>query len=204
MKEYPTVSRDLQYGIKVYGFDKLDGSNIRVEWSKKRSFYKFGTRHQLLGEDHPHLGEAISLVKGSFEKDLSDIYIKQRYESAVAFFEFWGPNSFAGQHIQEPHKVNLIDISPYKQGILSPDEFLKLFGHLDITKLLFQGNFNHEIEQQVRKGELPGITFEGIVCKIKKEKKFDMPRMFKCKTWAWLEKLKNYCKGNDVLYQKLV
>lgn len=204
MKEYPLISRDQQYGTKVYGFDKLDGSNIRVEWSKKRAFYKFGTRHQLLGEDHPHLGEAIPLIKGNWEKDLSDIFIKQRYESAVAFFEFWGPNSFAGQHVQEPHITNLIDVSPYKQGILGPDDFLELFGHLDIAKLLFQGNFNHEVEQQVHKSELPGITFEGLVCKRKKEKKFEMPRMFKCKTQAWLDRLKNYCNGNDVLYQKLL
>jgi hypothetical protein len=204
MKEYPSISRDLQYGIKIYGFDKLDGSNIRAEWSKKRSFYKFGTRHQLLGEDHPHLGEAISLVKGNWEKELSDIFTKQRYESVVTFFEFSGPNSFAGQHIQEPHKVNLIDVSPYKQGILGPDDFLNLFDHLDIAQLLFQGNFNHEVEQQIRKSELPGITFEGLVCKIKKEKKFEMPRMFKCKTYAWLDKLKNYCKDNETLYQKLL
>jgi hypothetical protein len=34
-------------------FDKLDGSNMRFEWSPKRGWYKFGSRGQLID---PHRG----------------------------------------------------------------------------------------------------------------------------------------------------
>jgi hypothetical protein len=43
MKTYPSISRDI-VGQPIYAFDKLDGSNIRAEWSKKNGFHKFGSR----------------------------------------------------------------------------------------------------------------------------------------------------------------
>jgi hypothetical protein len=47
MKEYPSIDRKPRYGVPVYMFEKIDGSNIRVEWSKKKSFYKYGSRHDI-------------------------------------------------------------------------------------------------------------------------------------------------------------
>jgi len=44
MKSYPSIPGKHTNGIPLTVFDKLDGSNIRAEWSKKRGFYKFGTR----------------------------------------------------------------------------------------------------------------------------------------------------------------
>ena len=53
MKQYPSISGKL-VNTKIYAFDKLDGSNIRGTWSKKRGFYKFGTRTQMLDENYEH------------------------------------------------------------------------------------------------------------------------------------------------------
>lgn len=36
MKTYPTISRDVLNGMSVYAFAKLDGSNVRAEWSRKQ------------------------------------------------------------------------------------------------------------------------------------------------------------------------
>lgn len=105
MKEYPSIERKAKYGIPVYMFEKIDGSNIRVEWSKKNGFYKYGSRHVLLNDQTPFLKEAIPLI-GAMD-GLAAIFIKQRYESAVAFFEFYGDCSFAGRHIAD---VNFFDI----------------------------------------------------------------------------------------------
>jgi hypothetical protein len=113
MKDYISISRDVQYGLPIYAFDKLDGSNVRVEWTRKNGFCKFGSRNRLIGSDQPFLSEAIDLMK-QYEADLTRIFKDQRYESAVAFFEFFGKNTFAGHHIEEPHDVVLFDVAPYK------------------------------------------------------------------------------------------
>ena len=53
MKHYPKIeyyNKGL-YGRDIIGFDKLDGSNIRCEWSRKRGWYKFGTKSmKILGK----------------------------------------------------------------------------------------------------------------------------------------------------------
>lgn len=206
MKEYPSIDRKIRYGEPVYLFDKLDGSNIRAEWSRKKGrFYKYGSRTQLIDSGHPFLGESVFLIQDNFEEELARIFEKQRWHKTLAFFEFYGPQSFAGFHEKEDqHKVTLIDVKPFKHGILNPDEYLDLFGHLDTAKLLYRGNMNKEVEEQIRKQELPGITFEGAVGKIKVKGKTQNPAMFKVKTYAWLERLKNYCKGDDNLYKRLL
>ena len=117
MKEYPSIANVVQ-NIPVYAFDKIDGSNIRAEWSRKKEFYKFGSRHRLLGDDDPLLGEAIEIINNKYHDDLSRIFVNQRHERCIVFFEFYGANSFAGNHCDEPHDVKLIDVNPYKKGIL--------------------------------------------------------------------------------------
>lgn len=203
MKEYPTISREIHH-VEAYVFDKLDGSNTRAEWSRKRGFYKFGSRKRLIGTDQDFLPEAIDLIRNNFEDNLINIFRKQRYEKAVCFFEFWGKNSFAGNHEYETHKVTLIDVSPHKKGILLPREFLKLFENLDIAKLLYYGNINHPFVSSVKENRLKGITMEGVVCKTVPIKKGYPPLMFKIKTNEWIERLKHYCGENKKLFNELL
>jgi hypothetical protein len=47
------------------------------------------------------------------------------------------------------------------------------------------------------------MTFEGVVCKGANDKATRMPIMFKIKSKAWLEKLREYCKGDDKLFERL-
>jgi len=205
MKEYISISRDIRYGVPVYAFDKLDGSNIRAEWTrKKKFFFKYGSRTQLIDSGHPFLGKSIELIQNKYEEELAKIFEKQRWHKVVAFFEYWSLNSFAGYHVDEPHQVTLIDVNPYKHGIVNPDEFIDLFGYTGIPTLVYRGNMNHEVEKEIRESRMPGITFEGVVCKIKVNGKTQHPVMFKVKTYAWLDKLKNHCKGNEQLYNQLL
>jgi hypothetical protein len=191
-------------GLSMYGFDKLDGNNFRSEWSRKRKFYKFGSRNQLIGEDCLLLKQAPAILVTKFEKELSDIFIKARYEHVTCFFEFHGKNSFAGIHDPaEIQTLSLIDVNPYKQGILPPKEYLHLVGHLDIAKLLYHGVPTYEFVQQVKNGTLPGMTFEGVVCKARNNKKTPIPLMFKIKSDAWIKKLTEYCNGDETLFKKL-
>lgn len=202
MKTYPSIDHSslvvpfAESGQTWFVFDKLDGSNIRAEWNPKKGFYKFGTRTRMLGEDDPQFGEAIGLIRAKYEAGMSDVCGAQKYESAVAFFEFYGPNSFAGNHFDEKHDVTLFDVSAYKKGLLMPKEFVTLFERLGIPEILHVGPVNADFIESVKNGTLPGITLEGVVCKSKPGNKKPEPLMFKVKTEAWLAKLKRHC-GND-------
>jgi len=88
MKEYPSISKEIRNGEKIYAFDKLDGQNIRGEWNRKQKFYKFGSRTQLIGIEDESWKEAIEIIKAKYEKDLNDIFIKNRWDRVICFFEF--------------------------------------------------------------------------------------------------------------------
>ena len=190
--------------LTMHVFDKLDGSNIRAEWSKKRGFYKFGTRHHLLGADDPMLGPSIELITKKYGDDLSHRFKELKYESAVAFFEYIGPRSQFGHHlIDDPHDVVLIDVNPYKIGILDPDRFVASFGDLDIPKVLHVGPIDQTFIDSVYADELAGITFEGVVCKGKAARNTDVPVMFKLKTKKWLDALRARCGSDQKLFDTL-
>jgi hypothetical protein len=204
MKTYPKIPGQIRKDMPYYVFDKLDGSNIRAEWSKKRGFHKFGTRKQMMDESYPHpfLGESIPLIQDKYEDDIARILTKNKIERATFFFEFYGETSFAGYHYEEDHTVTLIDANLYKVGFIPPSEYMKLFGDLDIAELLHHGNINQPLIDQIRDGTLPGMTFEGVVCK-GKAKKGKRPIMFKIKNQEWYNKLRLRCKGNEELFEEL-
>jgi len=205
MKQYPSIDRNLRKDTYIYAFDKLDGSNIRAEWNSKKGFYKFGTRTQLMDENTKPFGQAISLIKEKYEEWLGVVFKENKWRDAICFFEFHGPNSAFGAHVEEDKKdVILIDVNPFKKGILEPKEFIKLFGNLGTPKVLFEGFITPEFVDAVKDGTLKDMTCEGVVCKGASDTNAQMPIMFKIKSRLWLEKLKNYCNGNETLYNKLV
>ena len=201
MKSYPSIPKQVIKNLFIYGFDKLDGSQIRTEWNPKKGFYKFGTKTQLIDENSSPFGIAIALIKEKYEKDLSQICTSQKYESALCFFELWGKNSFAGSHdFKDKMEVTLLDVAPYKRGILGPEEFLYFFGDLEIPGLLYKGLVSEELFDKVKQSKLEGMTFEGIVAKGTDNKQ---TVMFKLKSRAWLDKLKKYCKDDEKLFERL-
>lgn len=204
MKSYPSISKEIRQDLYIYAFDKLDGSNIRAEWNPKKGFYKFGTRTQLI-DSQSQFGKAIPLIKEKYEQDLLNVFKNQKWESVICFFEFFGPSSFAGSHnSEEQQTVVLLDAAPYKHGLLEPADFIKYFGHLDTAKLLYEGHIDVALFDAVKQSTLDGMTFEGVVCKSANDKKTKAPIMFKIKSQAWLNKLKEYCKGDESLFQRLV
>ncbi len=202
MKAYPSIPGDIVHK-PIYAFDKLDGSNIRAEWSRKRGFYKFGTRKRLVDETDPMLGEAKGLVLSTYAEALPRVFQKQRWDHVVCFFEYFGPNSFAGLHEAEPHEVVLFDVAADKRGILDPRDFLKIFEGVKVASLLYHGNPNNDFVESVRTGTLGGMTFEGVVCKGPWVSP-GLPLMFKVKNRAWIERVKErYADRPDVLADAL-
>lgn len=86
MKEYPSIPKEIRTETPIYAFDKLDGSNIRAEWSKKRGFYKFGSKTRLLGPDNKNLGESIGLIQNKYQDDLGSIFTKEKWDNVTCFF----------------------------------------------------------------------------------------------------------------------
>ena len=204
MKHYPSITKEIFHHMDIYAFDKLDGSQIRAEWNSKKGFYKFGTKNQLIDVNAKLFGQSIPLIQQKYETDLAKVFNEYGWKDAICFFELWGPNSFAGTHSPEDElTVTLFDVNPYKQGILEPKEFITYFGHLDIPRVLYEGKVSTELFDLVKQSTLPGMTFEGVVCKGASETKAKMPTMFKIKSKAWLQKLKEYCKDNDKLFDML-
>ncbi len=192
MKSYPSIQHhdsDL-YGRRVWAFDKLDGSNIRFEYSKKRGWYKFGTRSELIHEKTPIYGEAITIFLDKYGDDLDRIFRKEysNIQSFVVFGEFVGENSFAGKHLEDDVKdLIMFDISLYKKGFLSPKEFIDKFSRLHIPELVYDGIYDDDFIQSIKKCTLK----EGVICKgTSKTKNGETIWMSKIKTDEWLVKVK--------------
>lgn len=205
VKSYPSIAYASECHVPVIAFDKLDGSNVRGEWTKKKGWHKFGTRNRLVDETDPIFGKVPATIVEKFGDSLGRVLRDAGHDKAMCFFEFYGPNSFAGMHdVTEKQTVTLLDVAPFQKGILQPTQFMKLAGSLDIPKVLFEGTVTPEFIDSVRSGTLTGITFEGVVCKGDNDKKTKAPVMFKQKTKAWLDKLGAYCGDNKDLFNALI
>lgn len=191
MREYPSIPRQINRQDRVYVFDKIDGSNVRAEWRNDRGFWKYGTRRGLMDrQSDPILGQSIDLML-EHEDGITSVCQKKGYEKVTCFFEFAGPYSFAGQHDpDDDFEVHLFDVWPKREGsIINPDDFLDLFGHLDIPEPLYYGRLNDSIVDSIRDGSLDGMTYEGVVCKSPTRDDHSHPDMFKIESDAWLDEV---------------
>lgn len=204
MKSYPTIP----YGTTTdnttfYGFDKIDGSCIRAEWSKQKGFYKFGTRKHLITSEDGFLCEAPQLILDRYGDSMPKRFQEIKCDRAVAFFEFVGPKSFAGMHFEEKHEVVLIDVSRDRIGFPTGQDFYGCYQDLGIPSLLHVGPVDEEVIESIRSSNLQGMTFEGVVFRGHVDKKKPMPVYFKQKSRAWLDKLKQYCGANEQLFETM-
>lgn len=194
MKTYPKIEYYNKgfYGETVWAFLKLDGSNFRAEYSKKRGWYKFGTRTQMINEKDENFGEAIPLFMNKYSSDLERVF-KLKYsniENIVVFCEFLGDNSFAGQHLKTDKKdIVLFDATLYKKGFVLPRDFINNFGHLHIPELIYKGEYNDKLIESIKNST---SLKEGVICKgTRKTKGDEFIWMTKIKTLEWLKKVKN-------------
>jgi hypothetical protein len=192
MKAYPKIEyyNKGYFGDTVWAFDKLDGSNIRAEWNRKRGWYKFGTRTQMISESDPNFGISIPIFLDKYGDELESVFRKKysNIESVVVFGEFFGEKSFAGQHDPDDKKdIVIFDVNLYKKGFITPGEFVDNFGHLDIPQLVYKGVYDLDLIKEIRSSNLK----EGVICKgVKKTKGDEIVWMTKIKTNDWLQKVK--------------
>jgi hypothetical protein len=177
-----------------YGFDKIDGSLIRAEYSEHTGFYKFGRRSGLLDDSNPYLKEAPQIISKKY-KHLPKIFKAKNWKRVVAFFEFFGDNSFAGSHQDEPHDVTLIDLSIHPKG------FINIKDLLEFTNDIYHGPITKEIKYGVLSNTLPGMTFEGVV--FKRTTRNNIRKMIKLKSQVWFDKLRKLCGKDQKMFARL-
>jgi len=206
MKMYPEIQGPNRAPREpCIAFEKYDGSNLRFEWSKKRGWYKFGTRHTLFDERDETWGSAIKVFHETYAEGLEKVFrehkIIRQAQNVVAFCEFFGPNSFAGFHRPEDEKeLVLFDVNVHKRGIMLPRDFLNTFGHLKIAKVLYEGNFNEQFIGAVINGEFTsgeGVVAKGVLASRKNPQHGLW--MTKVKTRAWLDELRRRCESDSFL-----
>jgi hypothetical protein len=123
-------------------------------------------------------------------------------QNFIVFCEWYGPNSFAGRHIDPKDQMNLVlfDVNPVTKGFVDPKRFIEDFGHMEIPRLIHHGNLNQEFINSVKRNDY-GLM-EGVVCKAKAQDKSHQIWMVKIKTDDWLDRLKNKF-GEKVLLDEL-
>lgn len=199
METYPSISDCIEHE-NVYGFLKYDGSNLRVEWTPKRGFDKFGTRKRLFDKSDPVFGGAIDIFNKMWAKDLDNVIRRNKYyqgaQKITFFFEYFGEKSFAGKHVSNDEKMLvLIDVKIHKKNYLEPKLFIEHFDHIyGVAELVWKGKLSEEflsnIENSTDLGSIYRIRqpiIEGVVFKRYDNKRY---KMFKVKTYAWKQHLK--------------
>lgn len=198
MKTYQHIEYYGRYwGIPIVAFDKLDGTNIRIEYSQKRGFYKFGTRKTMFDVNSKPFGFVIALFRSRYEKILTEILKSEPYkkiESFVCYFELIGAHSAFGQHEYETDEFNLvlIDVDMYKKGMVPPEDFIRDFSSVGIPNVVFRGQLTQSFVDSIE-NETTYLLNEGVVCKgfIETRKGVRHPYYCKIKTKGWMQRLKN-------------
>jgi hypothetical protein len=199
MKAYPSIEY-WNKGImdaQIVAFDKLDGQNIRCEWSKNKGWYKFGSRTSMFDEKNEQFGQVIPMFKEKYGDALAEIFRKNKNyrntNNITVFCEYVGENSFSGRH--EPGDkmdVVLFDVAPgdfTNNSFVEPKDFIKDFGKLHIPKVIYQGPLSMSFINSVKEGKYD--LKEGVMCKGILQDGSRRVWVVKVKTNAWLERLKN-------------
>ncbi len=190
MKAYPSIPRQPKGKARarsMHLFDKIDGSNLRFEWSRPDGWFRWGSRHRVIDETHAVFGPAFGLFRATFADAVERVARAERWEALVAFVEFAGPQSLGGQHApDDPKSLTLFDVAPYRRGLVGPTRFLELFAGLPTPRYLGEHPWDDELVARVRRGELEGVTFEGVVGKAGDGHDLVMA---KAKTEAWVARI---------------
>ncbi len=178
---YPKITGPTDCPLKkCIAFEKYDGTNIHWVW-RDSHFQAFGTRRDRypihnVGETafikrHPELEQCIDAFLGNGKQDKFDEYLHNKFyldedfvnKEIILFTEFFGKNSFAGTHDPKDDKTCVLIDVMINGEILPPDVFINDFKQFNIAKVVYQGKFNGQFIEDVRKGKY--LVDEGVVCK---------------------------------------
>ncbi len=204
MKEYNQINYYGEYwNLPIIAFDKLDGSNLRFEYSQKNGFTKFGTRNMIIDKTHSEFGFAIDIFLNKYSDKLTKIFKSKDYRDTMSYTcyaELLGSKSEFGQHLfnEDTFDVILFDIENHKKGFIPPRKFIKDFESIGIPEIIYEGNLNKELVQSIKTNEFN--LSEGVICKgVIPNKKDNNLFYCKIKTNDWFDRLRS---KNPLLYEE--
>lgn len=193
MKQYESIDYYTKFlGFQIIAFDKLDGSNLRFEYSQKNGFYKFGTRKIMIDETS-EFGIGIKLFLDKYSEELTKVFKSKSYRDTqvfTCFAELIGTKSSFGQHDFENDTFDIVlfDIDQHKKGLIPPKQFIKDFGHLHIPRVIYEGNLNKTFVDDVKQNKFD--LSEGVICKGQIPNKKNNNLVYcKIKTNDWFSRL---------------
>jgi hypothetical protein len=183
-------------GGRCIAFEKVDGTNIHLDWDRDHGFHAFGTRRDVFAhgargnaaflDAHPGLEgtfEAFQALAEPLDRILRTTWTAQEVR---VFAELVGDGSFAGAHVAgTARRLVLFDVELMGHGLVPPETFIAELGALPIPRVVYRGKLSGQLVEDVRKG-LYGVD-EGVVIK----GVGGAPWMAKVKTNAYLERLKS-------------
>ena len=214
MKHYDSIDRIQDNGFllgkEIWAFNKLDGQNFCVKWTKSKGWDTMGSRKRMVDENDDQFGDAVRYFLKNYADKLP-VEIKAHsgkgdvfcgIQEITFFFEWYGPNSFAGKHdfwdyTNGDMRLALIDVFLKKKGYMEPKEYYNLFkdSGIEIPELIYTGPLNSEIVEKIQNNdwtqpdaEFPTVK-EGVVFKRSTLMKGQRRPSVKVKTKWWLEKL---------------
>jgi len=188
-------------------FDKLDGSNLRVELDPKTgAFVKWGSRRVLLDAQNESniLTKAVQLFESSYDQDALRAYLKKigPKHRFTLFFEFHGPNSFAGSHdLTDNHSLHLLDVWQETKGYVPVKDLYETFPQYAPAYLGTVRQIDVNLLQQIHKGELEGMGQEGVIFKHPTERISKHHTRLKAKRASWIVKVQERHKQD---WQKFI
>ncbi len=209
MKHYDSIDRIQDNGFllgkEIWAFNKLDGQNFCVKWTKSKGWDTMGSRKRMVDENDDQFGDAVRYFLENYADKLP-VEIKAHsgkgdvfcgIQEITFFFEWYGDNSFCGVHQEgDDLRLALIDVFMKKKGYIEPKEYFDIFqGKYHCPDLIYKGKLTKDFIEEIKKNDWtkedckwPQIK-EGVVCRL--SHRLPGQRMPKCKfkTDWWLEKL---------------
>jgi hypothetical protein len=202
MLHYPKIPGSRQYPDgRCVAFEKCDGTNLHWDWDRECGWHSFGTRRdefvfspvgiEQFCQAHAHLRESVEVFQVRLASGIENVFHDhagyRAFDTFKVFTEFLGPNSFSGLHkADDPKQMVLFDVLADPFGFVGPEQFVRDFGHLAISRVVYRGKLTGKFCDDVRQGKY-GVN-EGVVCK-GGTGGADL-WMVKIKTYAYMGKLK--------------
>lgn len=171
MFTYPPIAASAGTAFREFDahvFAKTDGRNTRWEWSRKRGWYKQGTRERLFDESDLEFGPAIAIFQETLADPVARVFRDNRWDRAVAFAEYHGERSLGGVLVPgDAMRLALFDVA-VDDHLLDPREYVRQFAERDAIEsadYLGRQRWTRGFVERVYRGEVAGASHEGVVGK---------------------------------------
>lgn len=212
MKHYDSIPRIQDDGTlkgeMVWGYNKLDGQNFCATYKVHKGYWgPYGSRTVTVDEHSDQFGVVVEYFKDHKYADILTKCVKDNWkkgevfqgiEEITFFFEWYGPNSFAGKHsLLDDMNLALTDVFLKKKGYIEPKEYERIFRGcgIELPKLIYTGPLTADIIEKIQNNDWTQPDCwdkdikEGVVFKRSTLLKGQRRPSVKVKTKWWIDKL---------------